>query len=86
MADHKAAAATAAAEAVDIEKYLDQMHKLWVTAAIGKVRSAIAAVSATDGAFTDEQQRILEDVLKGEESSVKTPMEARTDFVSEFRF
>lgn len=89
----EAAAAEAvdeADEAVAIEKYLDQRHTLWVTAAIGKVRSAIAAVNATDGAFTAEQQRILEDVLEdvleGEDSSVPTPPKVPSGFVSEFRF
>jgi len=89
MADPEDAAATTKAadeadEAVAIEKYLDQRHKLWVTAAIGKVRSAIAAVNATDGVFTAEQQEVLENLVKALKD--EDPHPHPHGFVSEFRF
>ena len=89
MADPKAAAATKAVVLEnDLEEMLEERHKLWVTAAIGKVRLAIAALEETDVAFNAEQQGILDklvEVLEDEDSSLSLP-EDPPGFVSEFRF
>jgi len=81
MADPKAAAATTIADrAVATERYLDGVR---IDKAIRQVQSDIggpaAAMPAIDkevedhGLLTDEEQRLLDNVLKGEESSVPTP-------------
>jgi len=83
MADPKAAADTAAAKAVATEEYLDGLR---IAKAIRKLQSDIGGSAAAMPAIakevedhdllTAEQQRVLDNVLEGEESSVPTPPEA----------